>query len=402
MNRLSYIHEKEAQRVSLASWYITVPGISEDEKKKIEKSLHYNLKSSLMRFTIALFVLMMIWAFGFMMHFDPYESATGYELIGRKNVTAVVQEDGVTVTLKDPNKGEHVVYTLTDLGLDAAGYSYGDRIDTYWQWEKDSGDYTYLTALPAARASQLENAYNAISLLSLFGIIIGCSAVFVIRRRIYTGWYTVFYYRMEKFCSEYGVCWRYPGCDVTEAFVAYGKEYPWQFVAEFNAIQLTAEEIRKKRRAVITAMLLSLAVAAAIIAGIAFCTAMQAGRESTENEARTSAAAGQAQAAGEGELAALGESSDYYNMADMMERARTTFPGEDVYYKIITTEDYIAVVVTTAQKKNVYFDRYIPVEGAVGDADTVYRLEISMASDAIQPDEILQNHTGILYAQANP
>lgn len=84
MNRLSYIHEKEAQRVSLASWYITVPGISEDEKKKIEKSLHYNLKKSLMRFTIALFVLMMIWAFGFMMHFDPYESATGYELIGRK------------------------------------------------------------------------------------------------------------------------------------------------------------------------------------------------------------------------------------------------------------------------------------------------------------------------------
>ena len=48
------------------------------------------------------------------------------------------------------------------------------------------------------------------------------------------------------------------------------------------------------------------------------------------------------------------------------------------------------------KKKNVYFDRYMPVDGNVGDEDVVYKLEISMVSDAMQPDDILHNYTGIL------
>ena len=48
-------------------------------------------------------------------------------------------------------------------------------------------------------------------------------------------------------------------------------------------------------------------------------------------------------------------------------------------------------------KTNVYIDRYTPVEGAVGDLNTIYKLEISMVSNVIQPDDVLNNYTGILY-----
>ena len=48
-------------------------------------------------------------------------------------------------------------------------------------------------------------------------------------------------------------------------------------------------------------------------------------------------------------------------------------------------------------KTNVYIDRYTPVEGAVGDLNTIYKLEISMVSNVIQPYDVLNNYTGILY-----
>lgn len=54
------------------------------------------------------------------------------------------------------------------------------------------------------------------------------------------------------------------------------------------------------------------------------------------------------------------------------------------------------LLITTEKKKNVYFDRYTPVDGKVGDEDVAYKLEISMVSDAMQPDDILHNYTGIL------
>ena len=52
--------------------------------------------------------------------------------------------------------------------------------------------------------------------------------------------------------------------------------------------------------------------------------------------------------------------------------------------------------VTTKKKQNVCFDRYVPVQGSIGDEDTEYKLEIAMVSDAMQPDDILHNYTGIL------
>ena len=50
----------------------------------------------------------------------------------------------------------------------------------------------------------------------------------------------------------------------------------------------------------------------------------------------------------------------------------------------------------TKKKQNVCFDRYVPVQGSIGDEDTEYKLEIAMVSDAMQPDDILHNYTGIL------
>lgn len=80
-----------------------------------------------------------------------------------------------------------------------------------------------------------------------------------------------------------------------------------------------------------------------------------------------------------------------------MSRARESFQDEDVYYKLVTTDDYVALAITTKKKTNVYIDRYTPVEGAVGDLNTIYKLEISMVSNVIQPDDVLNNYTGILY-----
>ena len=53
-----------------------------------------------------------------------------------------------------------------------------------------------------------------------------------------------------------------------------------------------------------------------------------------------------------------------------MSRARESFQDEDVYYKLVTTDDYVALAITTKKKTNVYIDRYTPVEGAVGDLNT--------------------------------
>ena len=99
---------------------------------------------------------------------------------------------------------------------------------------------------------------------------------------------------------------------------------------------------------------------------------------------------------GPGQVEPLGDQSEYYNFADMVNRAKESFPGETVYYKLVTTDEYVSLIITTEKKKNVYFDRYTPVDGKVGDEDVAYKLEISMVSDAMQPDDILHNYTGIL------
>ena len=79
----------------------------------IEKSLKYNVWKELITLFVIYMILSLTWFFGAGLY-DPFQSITGYKLTGKKNVIAVVQEDGQSLRLKDPNKGEHVQYTLAE------------------------------------------------------------------------------------------------------------------------------------------------------------------------------------------------------------------------------------------------------------------------------------------------
>ena len=389
--------DEETKREQFASWYSTLPGIPAHEKEIIERSLKYNVWKELIKLIVIYMILSMVWFFG-VGQYDPFESVTGYKLIGKKGVTAVVQEDGESLRLKDPNKGEHVNYTLAELGLDPVQYSYGSRFQTYWEKE-ENGKYQLLAVLPEKQVSKIEGLYYGVMGVGYFAILIGGICAFFIRRKRYTGWFLSFYYRLEKFYSEYGVWQKYSverGYDTVEAIIAYGNENPIYFVNEFSNIHLTKEEVKKKKSKLAMVWLTSIAVMAGIILVISLYVNITSAIECRQNEARTAAVLEKLQNAIDEKTTGLGDESEYYNYADMIDRARDTFPEEDVYYKLQTTKDYVTIIVTTKKKQNVCFDRYVPVQGSIGDEDTEYKLEIAMVSDAMQPDDILHNYTGIL------
>ena len=72
--------------------------------------------------------------------------------------------------------------------------------------------------------------------------------------------------------------------------------------------------------------------------------------EQRKNEARTAAVLEKLQAAINGKRSGPDDGSEDYNYVDMIDRARNTFPEEDVYYKLLTTEEYVALIVTTKKK----------------------------------------------------
>lgn len=390
-------NENETRREMIASQYITMPGIPSSEKEQLEKSLRYNLWASLIRFIVLNFVLTCVWFFGFGLGFDAIKAATGQQLKGTMTVTGVVQEDGLTLSVKDPNKGKHVVYSLTDLGVDPTGWSYGGRLNTYWSKDEDSGDYSIIAVIPEKEASRIQGLEDAILMTGYFSIIVIGLLIFFVRRRKYTSWYIPFYWRMEKFCSENQIYQMYPGYNTEEAFIAYGNEHADTFSRQFAATQLTEMEKKKKKREIVIGVVSALAIMAAIILVICLGTTIQSIADNRKNDDRTVKVLEELQTAIDGGEEPLGEESERYNFANIVSRARESFPDEDVYYKLVTTDDYVALAITTKKKTNVYIDRYTPVEGAVGDLNTIYKLEISMVSNVIQPDDVLNNYTGILY-----
>ena len=79
-------------------------------KETVQSAVSYtHLWASLIRFIVLNFVLTCVWFFGFGLGFDAIKAATGPQLKGTMTVTGVVQEDGLTLSVKDPNKGKHVV-----------------------------------------------------------------------------------------------------------------------------------------------------------------------------------------------------------------------------------------------------------------------------------------------------
>lgn len=146
--------DEETKRERFASWYSTLPGIPAHEKEIIERSLKYNVWKELIKLFVVYMIFSLVWFFG-AGQYDPFESVTGYSLIGKKSVIGVVQEDGESLRLKNPNKGEHVSYTLAELGMDPIKYSYGSRFQTYWEKEKN-GEYQLLAVLPEKQVSKIE------------------------------------------------------------------------------------------------------------------------------------------------------------------------------------------------------------------------------------------------------
>ena len=392
-------YENEARRDRVAAWYVTLPGIIEEEKTTMTKSLQYNLGKELARLVIVYMVLSLLWAFGYA-KYDPFKAITGYELMGKKTVEAVVQEDGSSILLKDPNKGEHVSYTLAALGIDPTGRSYGDRFVTYWgKNSEDTASYELLVILDQKQTSRIENLYYAVFLIGYLAILCGGLLVFFVRRKKYTGWFRPFYDRLEKYYSEYGVYEVYNaenGYDLVDAVIAYAERDVYKFVNEFSRIRLTTDEIREKEKHIRRSVAMAVCIMAAILLVINLVTTVNFAVKDRANQARTASVCQELQEAIEGNMDALGDASEYYNYSDMVERMRDSFPGEAVYYKLLTTEDYVALITTTSTKKNVYLDRYVPEEGKIGEKETVYTLEISMVSDAIQPDDILHDYTGYL------
>ena len=389
--------DEETKRERFASWYSTLPGIPAHEKEIIERSLKYNVWKELIKLFVVYMILSLVWFFG-AGQYDPFESVTGYSLIGKKSVIGVVQEDGESLRLKNPNKGEHVSYTLAELGMDPIKYSYGSRFQTYWEKEKN-GEYQLLAVLPEKQVSKIEGLYYGVMGVGYFAILIGGICAFFIRRKRYTGWFLSFYYRLEKFYSEYGVWQKYSverGYDTVDAIIAYGNENQSSFVKKFSCTRLTREEEKEKKSKIVAAWLMTIIGATGIVLIISLQVSIASEIEQRKNEARTAAVLEKLQAAINGKRPGPADGSENYSYADMIDRARNTFPEEDVYYKLLTTEEYVALIVTTKKKQNVCFDRYVPVHGSIGEEGTEYKLAISMVSDAIQPDDILHNYTGIL------
>jgi type II secretory pathway pseudopilin PulG len=411
------VMDEEAKRERFASWYITLPGIPEYEKEMIEKSLKYNVWKELITLFVIYMILSLTWFFGAGLY-DPFQSITGYKLTGKKNVIAVVQEDGQSLRLKDPNKGEHVQYTLAELGMDPVQYSYGNRLLTnskrketkrmisveglkveFGVYLAERMENETRVLLPEKQVSKIEGLYYGVIGVGYFTILIGGISVFFIRRKRYTGWFPRFYDRLEKFYSEHAVWRKYSveeGYDTIDAIIAYGNKNQPSFVKEFSCTRLTREDEKKKKSKIIAVWLTTIAGMTGIVLIISLQVSIASEIEQRKNEARTAAVLEKLQAAINGKRSGPDDGSEDYNYADMIDRARNTFPEEDVYYKLLTTEEYVSLIVTTKKKQNVCFDRYVPVHGSIGEEGTEYKLEISMVSDAIQPDDILHNYTGIL------
>lgn len=117
-------------------------------------------------------------------------------------------------------------------------------------------------------------------------------------------------------------------------------------------IPYTAGERREKRHRLFFTVGISTACRAIVIAFIILGTTVKSSIGNSQDEERTAQVLAQMQSAIDGNEESLGAESDYYNYADMLDRARASFPDEDVYYKLMTTEDYVVLVITTEKKAN--------------------------------------------------
>lgn len=389
--------EQERERDRTAAFYSSFSEVPERERQIMKKSLKYNIWKSLLIFGVACFVLelALTWCF---IRIDPYEQVTGYRLMGVHQVTGIVQEDGESFLVKDPNAGQTVLFSLEEYGLDPSQYRYGDEVACFFKKETEAADsgYILLAVIPEKQAGHLENSYWMTFGVLFAAIIVIGLVILYIRRHKYISWYPDFYQRMEKFCSVYGVYHMYPNLDTTEAFIAYGTGHKDSFVSLFSKIELTREEIRSRKKKMVLLFVTAAVSVVVLITVVMLITGIQSLAGQRANEERTASVRMELASSVSGETEALGDASEYYNFTDMIDRMKASFPDEDIYYCMVVSEKYISFSYTTEKKTNVYLDRYVPVEGKIGEQGLEYKIDISMVSNAIQPDDILNTYTGII------
>jgi hypothetical protein len=180
----------------------------------------------------------------------------------------------------------------------------------------------------------------------------------------------------------------------------YSKTYPDEFNRDFPCYVMTESDkikLNESDRKFKLKFAWVIAIIVVIVCLIAWVPSMikDTGTES-KNNAVTAKVEAQMETALDGDIKIFKEYPDYYDIEDMISISAASFPDETVYYFLSATEDYISIAITTQEKKNVYVMRFIPENGDVGDEDTEYSLYVNMISDAIAPDDILNNYTGII------
>jgi hypothetical protein len=315
-----------------------------------------------------------------------------------------VQEDGENVLVFNPNEQQTSLYSLKELGLDEE-YTYMDEIKCYFQYHGmyAAEGYTLMAALPKAEANRIMNVHDCFFMIVYLAFLVISLAIFFLRRRKYISWYRWFELRMEKFRVKYKLWELHPGqaYNTASCVMLYSKEHPYEFRQDFPFTQLTEEEKEKERkdRALFAAIIVG--IIAAIFILTAVYNAIRSSHYNRANAKIQTAVEAQLESCLSGEMEALGSSSEYYNAGDMINVMENLFPGEDIYYYMYASkeDDTLTFVFTTENKTNVYINRYIPVDGKLGAADTYYDLSLSFVSEKVQPDTVLNKHTGVLLAE---
>jgi hypothetical protein len=382
----------------MARWYLSTGLARDDEKDDIDKVINYKkdvhifilILSEILYFALLLFLLLGV---------DPYKNETGYKLSTTKYYTGIVQEDGQTVLVKNPNISETELYRLEEIGLEG-DFTYLDEIRFYYVRNEDK-TYSWVAYLPEERAEYLENIHTYPVVIGYLIIAIGTLIAFFVIKSNCNKWYFYFDARINKFINQYKLYERKPIEMSYDALIIwYSKTYPDEFNRDFPCYVMTESDkikLNESDRKFKLKFAGVIAIIVAIVCLIAWVPSMikDTGTES-KNNAVTAKVEAQMETALDGDIKIFKEYPDYYGIEDMISISAASFPDETVYYFLSATEDYISIAITTKEKKNVYVMRFIPENGDVGDEDTEYSLYVNMISDAIAPDDILNNYTGII------
>jgi hypothetical protein len=391
----------EPRSKEMARWYLSTGLARDDEKDDIDKLIKYDkdvhlfilILSEILYFALLLFLLLGV---------DAFKGETGYKLNTTKYYRGIVQEDGKTVLVKNPNISETELYSLEDIGLEG-DFTYLDEIRFYYVRNEDK-TYSWVTYLPEERAEYLENIHTNPVIIGYLIIATATLIAFFVIKSKRNKWFFYFDARINRFINQYKLWEIVPkgvvGTSYDALIVWYSKTYPDEFNRDFPCCVMTESDkikYNESDRKIKLKFAGAIAIIVAIVCLIAWVPPMiKDARTKRKNKAVTAKVEAQMETALEGNIKKFKGYPDYYDIEDMISISAASFPNETVYYYLSATEDYIGIKITTKEKKNVYVMRFTPENGDVGDDDTEYSLYINLISNNVTPDDILNNYTGII------